>query len=89
MQDQELVKQLSDYIMNELATGSPAGPLTPDSQLVEDGFVDSLGLFKLVAYMEDKLNVTLEPEEIVFENFATINTIVGLIQSKQSGSTGA
>lgn len=84
--DQDLVKLLSDYICAELASNPPDGPIAPDFQLIEGGLVDSLGLFKLIAFLEDKLGVTVEPDEILFENFASIDAIIALVEAKRSAA---
>jgi acyl carrier protein len=79
---QEMIGSLTKYIMTEVTTAHPVNAPAPDTPLVESGLVDSLGLFKLIAHIEDEFKVKIAPEDIVIENFATINAIVGLIQSK-------
>jgi acyl carrier protein len=79
----DIAEQLRSYIENEMAASIPDGGLMPDTPLIESGLVDSLGLFKLIAFMEDNLDVSVAPEEIVFENFATVNAIVDLVRSKR------
>lgn len=66
-----------------MATAKPPTPPAPDDPVVESGLVDSLGLFKVIAFAEDQFGVRIAPEEIVMENFATVNAIVRLIRSKR------
>ena len=68
-----------------MAPTRPAKPPAPDDPIVEAGLVDSLGLFKVIAFIEDEFGVKIAPEEILMENFATVNAIVRLIRAKQSG----
>lgn len=82
MPAQDLIGPLTKYIMTEVTTAAPATAPGPDTPLVESGIVDSLGLFKLIAYIEDEFKVKIEPEDILIENFATLNAIAGLIRSK-------
>jgi len=83
MTDDQIARELADYIVREIAPTPPAAPPGPDVPIIEQGLVDSLGLFKLIAFVEERLGVKIAPEEIVLENFATIAAIVKLIQSRR------
>lgn len=89
MVDQDIASRVSDFILKELAAAPPEGGLAPDFPIIEKGLVDSLGLFKLVAFMEDEFRVSIAPEEILFENFANVRSIASLIQDKVgAGASG-
>jgi acyl carrier protein len=68
--------------MNDVANPAPEKAPAPDFAIIDGGLMDSLGLFKVIAYAEEEFQVRIAPEEIVFENFSTINAIADLIQSK-------
>lgn len=78
----ELTQRITQYIMTDVAASPPATPPSPDFQLIEGGLLDSLGLFKVIAFVEEQFGVRIAPEEIVFENFSTINAIVNLVRGK-------
>lgn len=80
--DQELTQRVTQYIMTDVASAPPETPPAPDFPIIEGGLVDSLGLFKVIAFAEEQFNVRIAPEEIIFENFSTINAIVNLIRGK-------
>lgn len=82
MSAQDLIGSLSQFIMTEVATAAPASAPGPDTPLIDSGIVDSLGLFKVIAHIEDEFKIKIAPEEILIENFATLNAIAGFIQSK-------
>ena len=44
--------------------------------------IDSLGLIRLVAFMESDLGIRVEDEELLAENFATLRALDALIASK-------
>jgi acyl carrier protein len=44
--------------------------------------IDSLGLIRLVAFMEGDLGIRVEDEELLAENFATLRALDALIASK-------
>lgn len=84
MPGQEIAQLLTNHIMTEVASAPPASAPTPDFPIIEAGLVDSLGLFKLIAFIEEEFQVKIASEDILFENFATINAITSLIQAKLS-----
>jgi len=44
--------------------------------------IDSLGLIRLVAFMESDLGIRVEDEELLAENFATLRSLDALVASK-------
>ena len=44
--------------------------------------IDSLGLIRLVAFLENDLGIRVEDEELLAENFATLRALDALIASK-------
>lgn len=47
--------------------------------LFENDILDSLGIAQLVAALEENFNVEIDPEDILPENFSTINEIDALV----------
>ena len=78
----EIPQKIKDYIdSNRL----PSPPVTdPDEPLQ----IDSLGLVRLVAFLESDLGIQIEDEELVAENFATLRKLGELIASKSNAVDG-
>lgn len=51
-----------------------------DMNLFENDMLDSLGIAQLIAEIESNFDLEIDPEDIVPENFSTINEIVNLIR---------
>lgn len=47
--------------------------------LFENDMLDSLGIAQLVAALEENFSVEIDPEDILPENFSTINEIDALV----------
>ncbi|MBW2661977.1 MAG: acyl carrier protein [Deltaproteobacteria bacterium] len=62
----------------ELASGRDT--INHEEPLIEGGLIDSMGILKLIAFLEEEYKVTFEDEDITAENFATINAIAALVQ---------
>ena len=47
----------------------------PDEDLLTDGMVDSLGMMRLVAFIEQELDYKVPPGDLTIENFRTIGLL--------------
>lgn len=47
----------------------------PEENLFSTGVIDSMGLVELAFFLEETFQITLEPENLTFENFATVASI--------------
>jgi acyl carrier protein len=76
----EIPQKVRDYIDSNRI---PLPPVTdPDEPLQ----IDSLGLIRLVAFLESDLGIQIEDEELIAENFATLRKIGELIASKSKAA---
>jgi len=72
----EIPPKLKEYIDNNRGS---LPPLTnPDEPLQ----IDSLGLVRLVAFLENDLGYRVEDEELIAENFATLRSLGRLLATK-------
>lgn len=56
--------------------------LQPDEDIFALGFVNSMFAMQLVLFVEQEFQIAIENEDLEFENFRTINSIVNLIEHK-------
>jgi acyl carrier protein len=68
-------EKLLSYINAELLT-DPTRSAAPDTPLFEDGWIDSLKILKLIAYIELMIGRNIPDDEIVMKNFRTVTVIV-------------
>lgn len=73
---------IRNFIASELSWDGSAGELTADYPLLEKEVVDSLGIFKIISFLETEYDIEIEDEELVPENFESIGKITGLVSSK-------
>ncbi len=79
----EIPQKLKDYINTNRA------PLPPVSDPEEPLRIDSLGLIRLVAFMESDCGIRVEDEELVAENFENLRSLENLIEKKSQGAETA
>lgn len=51
-------------------------------RLIDEGYIDSFGVFTIMAEIEIEYNILLNDEDMVYEHFKNINSIVELVQTK-------
>ncbi len=78
MEIEGIIKQLIVSITTE-----PKASLGVDDLLIESGILDSLGILKLIAAIEEKYDFKVLDEDLIPENFYTIRDIKNFIERKQ------
>jgi len=71
------------FIRDELAKGASDVDVASDS-LIETGIIDSVGIMKLVDFIEGKFSVKISDDELLPENFDTLDDITKLVSDKAS-----
>jgi acyl carrier protein len=73
---------VSGFIRSEFSAALGGASLADDTQLIESGIVDSLGIMKLLQYLEDSFSIHIGDDELRPENFETPGRIVALVEQK-------
>jgi acyl carrier protein len=53
--------------------------ITPDTDLIDQGVLDSLEILRLVAFLEECFRITVPVEEFVPQNFRTPSTVAAMV----------
>lgn len=72
MPQDEVVQQ---FIVDEFMPDVPVSELDVDMDLIENGVIDSLGLLKVIAWIESRFEVSVDAMEMVPENFSSVRAI--------------
>ncbi|MFC1709249.1 acyl carrier protein [Candidatus Omnitrophota bacterium] len=78
-----IIGELEKYLLTEVAAGLDKKSLAPDDDLLAQGIIDSMGIIKLLAFIEKTFGVKVNDEEMVPDNFQTLNAITELINKKK------
>lgn len=73
---------IEKFILTELTGGMDVGALDRDEDLLAADLIDSLGITELVGFLERSYGITVEDEDLVPENFSSVNSIVALASRK-------
>jgi acyl carrier protein len=77
MSTQQTIKQ---YLTQELL--SDHKNLSVDDNLLIGGLVDSLGVMRLVSFIEQNYGIRVSPEDVTIEHFRSIRVISEYIESR-------
>ena|SRR5579859_2274446 len=78
-----LKDQIREFIQVQLAEPKGITTFTDDESLMETGVIDSLGIFRLVSFLEEEMRVRVSDEEINAEILKSVNTIEELVIRKR------
>ncbi len=73
---------IRDHLQEEFMFRRPEITLHGQLDLIREGILDSLGILRLMNFLEERFNLTFEPTEVVAENFQTLDAVRGLVATK-------
>ena len=79
---------VNEYISREIVQDPALLPLSNERSLLEEGILDSLGLLRLVTFLEEKFTITVSEADLLPENFDSVNAICSYLRSRQPGRQG-
>ncbi|MFN8441275.1 MAG: acyl carrier protein [Caldilineaceae bacterium] len=82
MQTDNIQSIVRNYIVREFMYDKSGAYLTNDTRLIEEGIIDSMGIFVLIAFLEEQFHFTIEPENVVLESFETVSAISKLVKTR-------
>lgn len=61
---------------------------SPETDLLDTGRLDSVGMVKLLVRLEDRFRIRVELENLEIEQFRSIATIAAFIVARSNGHSG-
>lgn len=82
-----IVEGLTRFICSGDSIQAPdPSSLTPTTNLIDDGIVDSLGLFSIISFLEERFGFAVSNDDVVAENFASVDAIARYVMRRAEGS---
>ena len=79
----EIKTAVHDYILREFLPGEDPSDLTDQTPLITGGVLDSISTLKLVVFLEERFEVTVEAYEAGIDHLDTISEIARLVTRKR------
>ena len=73
---------IRNYILENFLFTDDNGRLQNDVSFLEEGIVDSTGVLELVMFVEENFGTTVEDEDIVPENFDSVERLASYVRLK-------
>jgi acyl carrier protein len=75
-------ENIKEFIVENFLFGD-GEKLDNDTDFFEQSIIDSTGILELVCFVEETYGLTVSDDEIVQENFSSINNVASFVEKKQ------
>ena len=79
----EAREQIKGFIIENFLFGADDSSLGDGDSFLESGVIDSTGILELVGFVEDEFNIEVTDDELVPDNFDSIDRLVSYVGRKQ------
>ena len=79
------VKEPIRAFILEYAAGRGVTEVKDEDPVLKTNVIDSLGVFRLIAFLEDTFPLTIEESDMVPENFQSLDDIESFVVGKLQG----
>ncbi len=76
-------QQVRQFVIENFFFGESDDRFSDDDSFLEKGLVDSMGILRLVTFVEQTYAVAVEQEELVMENWDSVERIARFVESKR------
>ncbi len=74
-----------NFILSNFLFTDEQSALTDSGSLITTGIVDSTGVLELITHLEEALSIRVPPEEMVPQNFDSVDAICAYLARKTAG----
>ena len=78
----ELLADIQNFIFEN--TYVDTKKISSDTLIFKEGYFDSMGFVSLISFLEEKFSITVDSEDLVEENFESIQAISKFVMSKKA-----
>ena len=78
----DLAQEIESFVRHDLAMNQNLGGLSRSDNLLELGVVDSLGILKLSAFLEEAFGIRVADDDLLPEYFESLDAITKYASSK-------
>jgi acyl carrier protein len=79
----EFKEKIKEFIRTEVNPDRDLAELGDDEPLIESGIIDSLGILKIMSFLDEEFGVDLSDQQITPSNFRNITSICSLVESNR------
>ena len=76
-------EEVRQYVLTQFLQGEKMENLQDDTPLLTSGIVDSVGMLRMIAYLENRFGSEVDAHDATVDNFDRIGDIAAFIESKR------
>ena len=80
---ERIEREVREYLLQEFLPGRDPSSITPETELMAQGLLDSISVIRLVAYLEETYGIELEPHEYSADFLGTTALISETVAAKR------
>ncbi len=81
---QNVEEMIRKYIADNILFSKDGYPYADDASFLENGIIDSMNVLELVVFVEDHFSITVNDEDVVPENFDSLQSMSTYVRQKQA-----
>jgi len=74
--------KITKFILTEIIKDNNYNHINPDDNLIENGIIDSLGIQKLIVFLEDAFSIDIADDDLTPDNFESVKAITTFLNTK-------
>lgn len=78
----DITSAIERFIVDEIIMGGRQTRIASEDSLISSGVIDSLALLRLIGFIEERFDVTIEDQEVLPDNFETLSAIESYVSQK-------
>ena len=78
----DIKHNITSYIEKNFLFGLSDKSFNDNDSFLDKGIIDSTGILEIVSYVEEKFGMEVKDEELIPDNFDSINKLVRYIERK-------
>jgi len=78
----DVMHELEKFLLSEATFDLDRKSIKPDEDLLIQGIIDSMGILKLVSFMENRFAIKINNDDIIPANFQNLNCLKELAEKK-------
>jgi acyl carrier protein len=79
------INVVREFVIESFLFGNP-GEFNEETSFLQSGIIDSTGILELVSFLEETYGITIQDEELIPENFDSLNNIDKFLCNKLNDS---
>ncbi|MER5466691.1 MULTISPECIES: phosphopantetheine-binding protein [unclassified Streptomyces] len=85
----QYARSIKEFVVEQFLPDVSAGDLDDDLDLLENGIIDSLGLLKVIAWLEDRYGINTDEVDLDPDSFKSVASIEEFIAHASRERAGA